>query len=98
VAGSRLTAPGRPGSHELVSECGHRAVLVVTRSVEGTSTNVVRERIELRCQLEGGHTGEHRDPVADEVWQGERDRLTTLLRDETEPHVSHAPSERPPRP
>ncbi|MBN1607120.1 MAG: hypothetical protein JW940_10840 [Polyangiaceae bacterium] len=76
-----------------MSECGHRAVVVVTRSVEGTSTNVVRERIELRCQLPSGHAGEHRDPVADEIWQGERGRLTTLLRDETEARVSQAPSE-----
>ncbi len=66
---------------------------MITRSVEGTSTNVVRERVELRCQLESGHAGEHRDLGADEAWQGEPDRLTTLLRDETEARVSQVPSE-----
>jgi hypothetical protein len=28
-------------------DCGHRAVLVITRSVEGTTTNVARERVDL---------------------------------------------------
>ena len=96
-ARTSLTAPERPASPELVSECGHRAVLVITRSVEGTSTNVVRERFELRCQLPSGHAGEHRDLGADEAWQGEPERLTTLLRDETEARVSQVPTQGPTR-
>ena len=64
--------------------CGHRAVLVITHSVEGTATSVARQRIELFCQLPPGHEGEHRDLRAGEMWTGTAGKVTTLLRDETE--------------
>ena len=57
---------------------------MTTRRVEGTSTNVARQRVELVCGLPSGHEGAHRDLAADERWQGESGRLTTLLRDESE--------------
>jgi hypothetical protein len=67
-----------------MAECGHRAVLVITRSVEGTTTSVARERVELVCGLPSGHEGEHRDRDRMESWEGEAGRITTLLRDESE--------------
>lgn len=64
--------------------CGHHAVLLVTQDVADTSTSVARERIELRCDLERGHPGLHRDTARDESWLGEQGRRTTLLRHVTE--------------
>jgi len=65
-------------------DCGHRAVLVITRSVEGTTTNVARERVDLVCSLPSGHPGAHRDRDRDQSWEGEPGKITTLLRDESE--------------
>jgi len=56
----------------------------MTRSVEGTTTNVARERVELMCRLPSGHEGKHHDTVRKESWEGETGRITTLLRDESE--------------
>ena len=64
--------------------CGHRAVLVITHSVEGTATSVARDRIELSCELPHGHKGEHRDLRNGELWTGAAGKITTILRDETE--------------
>lgn len=65
-------------------KCGQRAILVVTREVAGTSTNVASRRIELSCTEERGHAGVHRDTGADVTWEGEEgDRLATVLRHET---------------
>lgn len=64
--------------------CGHRAVLLVTQDVVDTSTSVARERTELRCDLEQGHDGPHRDSSQGEVWEGQTSRLVTLLRHFTE--------------
>ena len=67
-----------------MSQCGSQAVLMITTSPEGTTTNVVRRRIELRCDLDEGHAGRHRDGKNSEEW----DRTTsgsrppTLLRQE----------------
>ena len=62
--------------------CGRRAMLYITRSVEGTSTHVARERVELTCDREAGHDGLHRDFSHDESWEsGERD-VTSLFRHE----------------
>jgi hypothetical protein len=65
-----------------MSECGQRAVLVVTRGVEGTSTAVARRRIELTCRLAPRHSGEHHDAVHGERWQAVPGQKTTLLRHE----------------
>lgn len=64
--------------------CEERAVLIVTHSVEGTSTNVVRERIELRCDLASGHEGAHEDSQRKERWEGAVGRVATVLRHENE--------------
>ena len=62
--------------------CDVRAVLIVTRQMEGTSTNVAQQRIELRCGLETGHAGPHRDAPHDQEWEIVQGRPTLLLRDE----------------
>lgn len=64
--------------------CRHRAVLVVTREVEGTSTNVARERKNLSCSLSKGHQGVHRDPQFEEEWKDDGKLLTHILRHEDE--------------
>lgn len=66
-----------------MSECGQRAVLIVTRRIEGTSTNVARRRVELVCGLSAGHPGPHHDGVNDERWEAApQGRRQTLLRHE----------------
>lgn len=65
--------------------CHQRAILVVTRSVQGTATNVARRRVELACGLPDGHEGDHHDPEHDERWQGHSAQLQTILRHEEEP-------------
>jgi hypothetical protein len=62
--------------------CDDRAVLIVTRQMEGTATNVARQRFELRCGLEAGHAGPHRDAEHEQEWEIVQGRPTLLLRDE----------------
>ncbi|HEX3595911.1 MAG TPA: hypothetical protein VHU80_12455 [Polyangiaceae bacterium] len=62
--------------------CGQQAVLVVTRVVEGTSTSIVRRRVELCCGLGPGHAGEHHDAEHDERWEAKPGQRPTLLRHE----------------
>jgi hypothetical protein len=67
-----------------MAECGSRAQLLVTLTVEGTTTNIVRRRIELECMLPAGHAGPHRDEKQGEVWERGTGRPPTLLRHEDE--------------
>ena len=60
-------------------QCTHRAVLIITRDVEGTSTNVARERKNLSCGLEKDHSGDHRDFQYEESWDDEGKTLTHIL-------------------
>jgi hypothetical protein len=62
--------------------CGCKAVLIVTREVADTSTNVAHQRIELRCDQALGHVGEHKDSSQPETWTGPPNRVATLLRQE----------------
>jgi hypothetical protein len=62
--------------------CDVRAVLIVTRQMEGTATNVARQRFQLHCGLEEGHSGPHRDAAHDQEWEIVKGRPTLLLRDE----------------
>jgi hypothetical protein len=64
--------------------CGQRAILVITQAVEGTSTNVARSKVELRCALPAGHQGPHHDVVNEEQWEGGVGHVPTLLRHEDE--------------
>lgn len=63
-------------------KCPHRAVLIVTRTVEGTSTSVARERKNLSCAMEVNHPGTHRDLQYEEDWNDEGNPLTHILRHE----------------
>jgi hypothetical protein len=60
--------------------CKHRAVLIVTRAVEGTSTSVAQERIQLECSEDEGHVGSHRDHTHGESWEDRGQPLTHVLR------------------
>lgn len=64
--------------------CRHRAVLVVTREVEGTSTSIARERKNLSCGHEAGHAGRHRDYQFEEEWEDTGKLLTHILKHEDE--------------
>ncbi|MEP7049580.1 MAG: hypothetical protein ABJB12_04475 [Pseudomonadota bacterium] len=64
--------------------CDARAVLLVTRQMEGTATSVARQRIELACSLPEGHVGAHRDVAHEQEWDVVKGRPTLLLRDESE--------------
>jgi hypothetical protein len=64
--------------------CDARAVLLVTRQIEGTSTNVARQRIELYCSLPPEHAGPHRDETQKQEWVVVKDRASLVVRDESE--------------
>ena len=65
-------------------QCASQAVLMITTTPDGTATNVVRRRVELRCELNQGHTGRHRDERNGEEWEtsASGSRPPTLLRQE----------------
>jgi hypothetical protein len=67
-----------------MAECGSRAHLIVTLTPEGTTTNIVRRRVELYCALGQGHAGPHRDAQHAEEWHSGSGRPPTLLRHEDE--------------
>ena len=67
-----------------MATCGRRAVLYVTRRIEGTSTSVARERVELQCDRESGHPGLHKDSVHGEEWEHGDRETTSLFRQEEE--------------
>jgi hypothetical protein len=69
-----------------MSQCASQAVLMITTSPDGTGTNVVRRRVELRCELDEGHSGRHRDAKNGEEWESAASgsRPPTLLRQEDE--------------
>ncbi|HEY3254694.1 MAG TPA: hypothetical protein VGJ91_12125 [Polyangiaceae bacterium] len=64
--------------------CDATAVLLVTRQMEGTSTNVARQRIELHCSLSPGHEGPHRDETQKQEWAVVKGRASMIVRDEDE--------------
>lgn len=64
--------------------CPHRAVLLVTREIEGTSTSVASQRYNLRCCQEEKHSGPHRDAERGEEWEDQGPTLSHILRQEPE--------------
>jgi hypothetical protein len=64
--------------------CDARAVLIVTRQMEGTATNVAKQRIELHCSLSPEHSGPHRDGEHEQEWVVVQGRPSMVLRDESE--------------
>jgi hypothetical protein len=65
-----------------MAACGHKAVLIVTRQVPDTGTNVARRRINLTCMLPFGHDGRHRDAEQGEQWDAGSGPIATLFRHE----------------
>jgi hypothetical protein len=72
--------------YEPMSKCASQAVLMITTAPDGTATNVVRRRVDLRCELAEGHSGRHRDGQHGEEWETTTSgsRPPTLLRQEDE--------------
>ena len=64
--------------------CDVRAVLLVTRQIEGTSTNVARQRIDLHCSLAPDHVGPHRDEAHAQEWVVVKGRASMVVLDEDE--------------
>ena len=64
--------------------CKHRAILIVTRGVRGTASNIAKRRIDLQCTEPEGHEGPHRDAGRGEQWRDRGDMVTHILRDESE--------------
>jgi len=65
--------------------CDVTAVLLVTRQIEGTSTHVASQRIELHCSLPTDHSGPHRDEAHAQEWEVVTGRASMVVRDEDEP-------------
>lgn len=72
------------GNFGHMSECGERAVLIVTKTLAGTATNVARSRTLLVCGLDAGHAGEHRDTRHAEAWEAKPGAVPTIIRHEDE--------------
>lgn len=64
--------------------CNHRAVLIITRQLEGTASSVAKSRVELACTLPDGHEGQHRDADHGESWDDDGSSLPHLLRHDDE--------------
>ncbi len=64
--------------------CNKRAILIVTRNVRGTASNVAKQRVELSCTEPEGHPGPHADKQHGESWEDDGRELTTILRHETD--------------
>jgi len=64
--------------------CDARAVLLVTRQMEGTSTHVAQQRIELHCSLPPDHEGPHRDETEGQEWVVVKGRASMVVLDEDE--------------
>jgi hypothetical protein len=60
--------------------CRHRAVIIFTKEVKGTSSNLASGRVELNCGGDEGHEGQHHDTERDEKWDDRGDSLTHILR------------------
>jgi hypothetical protein len=57
---------------------------MITTNPAGTSTNVARSRTILRCGLQAGHEGTHRDAERNETWEPSKHERPTLFRHEDE--------------
>jgi len=64
--------------------CDARAVLLVTRQIEGTSTHVARQRIELHWSLGADHEGPAREQRHAQEWVVVKGRPSMVVLDEDE--------------
>lgn len=60
--------------------CSHRAIVITTREVHSTSTEIARERIEIHCARSAGHEGPHESEGFS--WEDRGSELTHVLRHE----------------
>lgn len=67
-----------------MSQCAARAILIITKEMEGTATSVAKHRIELSCALAEGHEGRHHDAANSMQWEASASARPTLLRHETD--------------
>jgi hypothetical protein len=67
-----------------MTTCNQEAVLLITRTVSGTATNVARERTVLTCTLEAGHAGSHHDEAHKETWEHTPSSRQMLFRNDDE--------------
>ena len=79
---AKWSLPPERGSLVLMGECAERAMLIVTRAIEGTSTTIAHQRLPLICVLPQGHEGSHHDSEHGESWEAPPGRIATLLRHE----------------
>ncbi len=63
-------------------QCGAKALLIVTREIAGTATNLAERRAELACSLAAEHDGPHADHSENETWDGPSEGRITVLRHE----------------
>jgi hypothetical protein len=63
-------------------QCSAKALLIVTREIAGTATNIADRRVTLSCSLQAGHDGPHKDTSEAEEWEGSVEKSTTVLRHE----------------
>ncbi|MCC6667298.1 MAG: hypothetical protein IT375_26360 [Polyangiaceae bacterium] len=54
----------------------------MTKSVQGTTTNLAQRRAELTCDAPAGHAGAHTDSTHGESWEAEAGKVATVLRHE----------------
>ena len=64
--------------------CPYRAIYLVTREMQGTSSNVAKERVELSCDQPEGHEGPHRNTRRGLTWDDNGKSVTTIVRHEDE--------------
>ncbi len=65
--------------------CPHKAILVVTRAVKGTASNVAKKRVSLHCGRPLGHEGEHHDKRYHKHWHDRDQTLTHVFEHEELP-------------
>lgn len=72
------------GQRPNMSECGERAVLIITKALAGTATHVARSRTILVCRLAPEHPGKHCDSQHQETWESRTGMVPTIIRQEGE--------------
>ena len=60
--------------------CLHRAIVLVTGDVPGTSSSIAKERFEICCDLDEAHEGPHRNEEHNENWEDRGGPVTHIVR------------------
>lgn len=64
--------------------CPHRAIILVTGDVPGTSSSIAKERFEMDCDLEEAHDGPHCNEKHNERWEDRRGPVTHIVRSDAD--------------